>query len=307
MKKKRKRFCQFLVIVFLIFNLLSFLCAYTLTHFKTSGSWSLGLTRPIDTKLPTDIGLKYTVQRVSINTNEWLDTWFIPARYSTSKGTVLLFPGHKGSKSQQLLAPARIFHDLGYDALLVNFRGVGGSSGNTTTLGMREAEDVVASWNYARQNKFQQPSILYGVSMGSAAIMKAIARNKITPDATIIELPFATLLDAVRNRLKAIEFPYFPFAELVVFWGSIQHKSNGFIHNPVDYASKIQCPTLILQGKLDRWITAAEIDRISQNLKGFKQLATFPKAGHDLLITIDREYWQQSVSSFLDQVSKIAR
>jgi uncharacterized protein len=307
MKKKRKRLCQFIAIVFLLFNLLSFFGAYTLTHFKTSGSWGLGFTKPIGTKLPTDLELQYNAQRISIDANEWLDTWFIPVQTSTPKGTILLFPGHKGSKSQQLLAPARIFYDLGYDTLLVDFRGVGGSSGNTTTLGMREAEDVVASWNYARKTKLQPPLILYGVSMGSAAVMKAIARNDIMPDATIVELPFATLVDAVRNRLKAIGLPSFPFAELVVFWGSIQHKSNGFVHNPVDYASKIQCPTLIMQGKLDRWITTAEIDRIWQNLKGFKQLKIFPKAGHDLLVTVDREYWQQSVSSFLDRSSKISQ
>ena len=43
---------------------------------------------------------------------------------------------------KQLLAPAQAFHRLGYDAILVDFRGVGGSSGNTTTLGVREAQDV---------------------------------------------------------------------------------------------------------------------------------------------------------------------
>ena len=36
-------------------------------------------------------------------------------------------------------------HDLGYACFLVDFRGSGGSSGDATTIGYREADDVVRS------------------------------------------------------------------------------------------------------------------------------------------------------------------
>jgi alpha-beta hydrolase superfamily lysophospholipase len=298
-RKSRKRLFQVVLTVFFVLNILAYVGAYSLTHFSSPGHWGLGLPRPTSSKLPTDIGLEYLTQRIPISQTEWLETWFIPAQSSVSRGTVLLFPGNAGSKAKQLLAPTQVFHNLGYDTLLVDFRGVGGSSGNTTTLGVRESKDVALTMSYAQRSNFQRPFILYGVSMGSAAILKAVAHEKVNPDAVILELPFARLVDAVRSRLRAIRFPTFPMAEMLVFWGSIQHRFNGFTHNPVTYANQVKCPALLLHGKLDKWTTVAEINQIFQNLHGSKQLVIFPNTGHSLLVTVDKKHWKRGVDQFL--------
>lgn len=302
-RKQRARLLQIILVIFLFLNVLAYAGAYTLTHFSSPGQWGLGLPRPTSAKLPSDVGLAYVTQRIPITPTEWLETWSIPAQHSTtSRGTILLFPGNAGSKAKQLLAPAAVFHLLGYNTLLIDFRGVGGSSGNTTTLGVREAQDVALALNYAQRSHFQRPFVLYGVSMGSVAILKAIAHENVTPDAVILELPFARLLDAVRSRLRAIRIPTFPISEMTVFWGGLQHGFNGFTHNPVTYAQQVQCPTLLLHGKLDPWTTVAEINQIFQNLHGPKQLIIFPNAGHSLLVTHDKDYWQRSVDRFLQGV-----
>lgn len=301
-RKSKRRVWQFLLVVFFTLNVLSYAGAYVLTHFSSPGHLGLGLLRPTSSKLPIDIGLEYVTQRIPINQSEWLETWLISARPYTSKGTVLLFPGNASSKAKQLLAPAQVFHRLGYDTLLVDFRGVGGSSGNTTTLGAREAQDVALSINYAQRSQLKRPFILYGVSLGSAAILRAVAQEKIAPDAIILELPFARLLSAVKSRLRAMRIPTFPTAELLVFWGSIQHHFNGFAHNPVTYARQVNCPTLLMQGRLDKWTTVAEINQIFENLRGSKQLVIFPKTGHNLLVTVDRPYWERSVNQFLEEI-----
>jgi uncharacterized protein len=300
-KRARQRFYRSILIVFIFFNILTFIAAYTLTHFSVPGQFSWGLPKQYSSKLPSDLGLEYITDRISISSTEWLETWVIPA--SNSNGTVILFPGNAGSKAQQLIAPAQVFHSLGYDTLLVDFRGSGGSSGNTTTLGMREAEDVALSVSYAKKIHLKRPVILYGVSMGSAAIIRAVATGKVTPDGIILELPFARLTEAVNSRLRAMSVPTFPLAESLVFWGGIQFGFNGFAHNPVDYASQVKCPTLVLHGKLDKWTTVAEIDRIYQNLGGTKQLSIFPNAGHDLLVTADRKQWQRDIEIFLKKVA----
>jgi uncharacterized protein len=301
-KRGKKLFSLSILVICFVLNISAFIGAYTLTHFKSPGQFGLGLTRPISSNLPSNIGLEYVTHRIPIDRTEWLETWSIPVDNSHSKGTVVLFPGNGGSKAKQLLPPAQVFHALGYDTLLVDFRGVGGSSGNTSTLGMREAEDVALSVNYAQKSTMKRPLILYGISMGTSAILKAVADGKVTPDAIILELPFARLVDAVGSRVRATSIPKFPMAELTVLWGSIQHRFNGFTHNPEDYASQVKCSTLILHGKLDKWTTGAEIDRIYQNLRGTKQLSIFPNAGHDLLVTVDRDRWTQAIKMFLNGV-----
>lgn len=300
----RKRVYRLLTIVFLSLNFIAYTFAHVLTHFRLPGQFILGLSRPTSTKSPIDLGLAYTTQRIPINQTEWLETWFIPIKNAPSKGTIILFPGSGGSKARQLLAPAKVFHELGYDTLLVDFRGVGGSSGNTNTIGIREAQDVALSMSHAQESNLKHPLILYGISMGSAAILKAVAEDKITPDAIILEEPFAKLVNAVGSRVSRNHIPSFPLAELIVFWGGIQHGFNGFDHNPVDYASHVKCPTLILQGELDQWTARAEIDRIINNLPAYKQLSIFPSTGHSLLVTVDKERWEKDIKKFLKEAVK---
>lgn len=46
-------------------------------------------------------------------------------------------------RKASMLPAAKAFHDLGYKVVLVDFRGSGGSTGEGTTVGYREAEDFV--------------------------------------------------------------------------------------------------------------------------------------------------------------------
>ena len=175
--------------------------AYMLTHYRSDNHLSFGISRPENYRSPRDFNLPYSNKQIPINKSEWLDTWLIRSKQSNSLGTVILFHG-KGSTKSSLLAVAKEFHLLNYDTLLVDFRGVGDSSGNKTTIGVKEAEDVAIVVNYLPELNLPKPVILYGISMGSAAILRAISYHDIQPDKIILELPFARLLNAVRNRLK---------------------------------------------------------------------------------------------------------
>jgi uncharacterized protein len=282
-------------------NAIAAVAAYAMTHYRVPGQIGLGSPKPVNSKVPTDLGLQYTSQKIPIRNRAWLETWWVPIQQAESNGTVLLFPGSGGTKSSQLLAPAKAFNALNYDTLLVDFQGVGGSSGNSKTLGMKEAKDVATVFNYAKNLKLKRPIVLYGVSMGSAAILRAIAVDHVQPDAVILELPFVRLVDAVKSRFRVFKVPDFGLAKLLVFWGSLQHGVNGFDHNPITFAQRVNCPALVFQGQQDQWTTVAEVESLVHNLRGPKALVVFPKAGHQLLVTMDKNRWTQSVESFLTQ------
>jgi alpha-beta hydrolase superfamily lysophospholipase len=291
-----------------LFNLFAYLGAYYFTHTVAPNTIGLGQPRRVNRKTPQDLGLPYSTQRISPQgqaiapsqtASEWIDLWSIPAAdRPRAKGQVLIFHGKDGHKGQ-LLKPAQVFHQWGYDVIMIDFRGAGRSSGYTTTIGVREAQDVVATVNYAQQSSDRRPLILYGLSMGSAAILKAIADGKIQPNGIILELPFARLLDATRGRIRDMKLPVSPVSEVVLFWGGFQHGFNGFTHNPEDYARRVHCPTLVLHGRRDRWTTESAVQSILQNLKGPKQLVTFPQAGHELLMGVDRATWLRVTDQFL--------
>lgn len=284
-------------------NASTYLAAYTLTHVRDPGQWGLGFPKPTNIRTPQERGLSYSTHRLPINSSAWLEAWLIPATGTPAQGTVVMFPGNRSTKDRQLIGPAQTFSQLGYNSLLVDYRGVGGSSGYSTTVGMREAEDVVVAFNALPALDLQPPVIAYGVSMGSAAILNAIATQNLQPDAIIIELPFARFIDAVRSRLQHHQIPPFPLAELLVFWGGVQHGVNGFSHNPVEFARAIQCPTLVMQGQQDPWTTVAEVKTLFQQITAPKQLVIAPDGGHHQLIGIDRALWETSLSHFLQSIN----
>ncbi len=261
----------------------------------------LGLSppRPANRHTPADLGLPHETVVLPMGDAEQIVAWSVP--HPQARGVVALFPAYATSK-ESLLPPARLFHDLGYTALLVDFRGVGDSTGAQTTLGVREAEDVARATDYARQTWPDQPLILFGVSMGSAAILRAVAVEGVRADALILESPFDRLASTVGNRIRAFGLPATPGTELLVFWGSVQIGANGFAHNPTDYARAVSSPTLILHGERDPRVTLDQVTTLHAAFPDRATLVHIPGAEHESLATAAPENWRTAVAAFLSAI-----
>lgn len=297
-------------------NLLIAIQAYAFTHFRTEGvknvsventtwqTWAsylftgVPLARPTNRQTPADHKLPYETHTIQLNENEYLEAWYIPQE--PSRGIVIGFTGYINRKDS-LLTPAAWMHQFGYSVLLVDMRGNGGSSGDDTTLGVREAEDVVAAFNYSQANWPDQPIILYGLSMGASAIMRAVALMEIEPQAIIVEGVFDRLDTTVRHRFEHVGLPSRPISELLLFWGSVVVGHNAFSHNPVEYAASIDTPTLIVGGAEDPWVLPAESEAIHQALQGPKSLYLMPDARHQPpFVFVNESRWVEQMRTFLD-------
>ena len=277
--------------------------SYAITHTCPPNTVCIGIPRPQNTRTPSDRNLAYTTVNIPVNSTDFLEAWKIETLIPPVRGTVILFPGHLGTKGNQLIPVAQSLVQLGYNTMLVDFQGIGSSSGNTVTVGMKEAKDVAAAFRYVQAEAMPGPVILYGVSMGSAAILRAIAHEKIQPDGIILELPFLQLRDAIASRFRYAKLPAFPFVDLLLFWASVQHGVNGFAHNPVEFAKVVRCPVLVFHGQQDRWVSEDAIKTFFAQFQEPKQLVIVPEAGHHQAIGISRSLWDQSLQSFLRQVA----
>lgn len=299
---------------FLALNGLAWQHAWTMTHYTPAGRppptieslpwwgkarvllFGIAVARPQNGHTPRDVGLDYTVHRVASADGGAVETWIV--EQPRARGVVLLFPGYASSKDS-LLVPALRLHNLGYTVVLADFRGAGGSTGSDTTLGVREAADVATVFGDAHSRWSGQPIVLYGVSMGSAAILHAVATKGVAPDALILESPFDRLLGTVSARFRAFGVPATPAAELLVFWGGVQQRQNGFAFNPVEDARRVTCPTLVLHGSRDPRATTAQATAVFAQLGGARQFVAFPDAGHELLVVTAPNEWQNAVERFL--------
>lgn len=311
---KIKRVLWALAIVFVALNVVAFIHAYKFTHFshrksiRTKDPKELSVTdklktlltgidnpRPVNKSLPA-----HPYQKIRVSSSAELACWRIPVQ--NARGTVILFHGYSGEKSS-LLTRADEFMKLGYNTFLVDFMGSGGSSGNSTTIGYAEAQQVKDCFEYLRANG-EQHIILFGTSMGAAAILKALNDFPITPDGIILECPFGSLYKTVRARFKLMGVPDFPMASVLTFWGGVQNGYWAFSHNPSTYAGAVTCPTLLLFGEQDDRVSREETDLIYANLRGDKVLKTYPDAGHNVFVGRNQEIWIADVSDFLSTISR---
>jgi uncharacterized protein len=224
----------------LLLNTVAYLHAYKFTHFSTSTAIKTkkpedlsfvnklnALLFGINNPRPTNNNLPSTpYSTVNINSNAQIQAWQIPC---TTKplGTVILFHGY-GSNKSALIPYSKIFDSLGYNTFLVDFMGSGGSQGNTTTIGFKEAQQVMDCFNYLA-SKAEKNIILWGNSMGAVAIMKAIKDYNLNPNKVILECPFGSMQQTVNARFKNMNLPSFPMANLLVFWGGVQNDFWAFI------------------------------------------------------------------------------
>jgi len=256
----------------------------------------VNIPKPQNTKHPGDFGLPFKTYRFPKGRKDTLEAWYVPAK--GQRGMVLLFHGYCASKAF-MLPLAEELNVLGYSTFLVDFYGSGGSTGNSTSVGYFEAKDVSASYHFVKENWPGSTIILYGYSMGGAAVTRAMSALNIRPDGVILESVFGKMLDVTRNRLESLGVPDFFASELFLFWGGIQQGFNGFRHNPADYASDVKCPTLILHGRQDDRVKKPDAETLYTNLKGQKLLVVFKKAGHDLKLRYNRELWIKSIKEFM--------
>ena len=152
---------------------------------------------------------------------------------------------------------------------------------------------------YAKDHLQHPRMILFGQSMGAAAILRAVSQDGISPDAVILEAVFDTMLNTVRNRFTSMHVPSFPSAQLLVLWGGWQWRFNGFRHNPVHYSSALQCPALFMHGSDDPRATLEEGRRVFDAASGDKTFMTFHNTGHHSYVVAHRIEWIAAIEEVM--------
>lgn len=317
MKKLFKRIAYLLLILFVVINIICAIQAYHFTRFvedyraapfhqmgfldKTSAVL-FGL--PVAKSVVTD-SLKIPHEDVSITTEDHLKLacWNVlhkPDDSIATKGTIIMFHGH-GSCRSALIPEATAFYNMGWDLFMIDFRAHGNSEGSECTVGINEAKDVKAAYDFVEQNGGKN-IVLYGISMGAATITTAIYDYpSIQPSKIILEMPFATMHDAVEGFVRNMNLPAEPLGTLLTFWGGTEEGVWSFSHKPEEYVKKITCPVLLQWGKEDNRVLEKETNEIFANLSSPKKtLVEYDGIGHASLCKNAPEKWRMSISGFLN-------
>ena len=315
-----RRFLRSLLILFLFLNLVLAFHAWKFTHFyndpelRKPGQKSFLSTASfilMGNKIPKRLNdslpaAPHEIFKIHSADNLELEGWWLhnpinktPAGEDSAyahKGAIIMFHGH-GSCKSAILPEANQFLKMGYWVYMIDFEAHGNSQGEQSLIGMKESADVKAAYDYVTQ-RGEKNIILYGVSMGAATITKAIHDYGIKPSKLVLEMPFATLLDATKGKLRIMGLPPF-LAPALTFWGGTLNGAWAFNYKPYEYAGDIKCPVLLQWGRHDPRVTEEETNRIYSHLKPSKKLVIYESAAHESLFKKEPEKWRENVGVFL--------
>lgn len=310
--KTLKRILYFFVSIFVLLNIMAAFHAQKFTHFYAGipkakkleemsaaekASFIFFGTKFSKSKVVDSFAVPHQTIQIVTTDSMHLESWYAKAD-SNAKGTILLFHGHGSSKSG-IIAEATAFHQMGWNVLLTDFRAHGNSEGEVCTIGANEAKDVKAAFDYTRALG-EKNIVLYGISLGASTILTAVDHEGIKPEKVILEMPFGTLLDGVKGRLRMMKVPEQPMSTLLAFWGGVEQGFWAFDHRPQDFATKLNCPVLLQWGLHDPRVTQDETNAIFKNLASHdKLLMVYARSGHQSLLKNEQEKWMNTVGGFL--------
>ena len=192
---------------------------------------------PNDKKTPKDFGMEFRPVEFHSTDGILLKGWYMPAGSDTgamggeANGTIIYCHGQNRTRIE-MLPYAAFGHRLGYNGLVFDFRHQGQSDGNLTTLGYRERYDVVGAIHFVLgEEKASRPVILWGVSMGAAAVLMAAADS---PDASAVisDSTFINYRELIRHHYWLFlglvrrnwwwfpALPAFPLTDEVTYWSA---------------------------------------------------------------------------------------
>ncbi len=229
-----------------------------------------------------------------------LGAWFIPPD-PASDGSTIIFVHGLGSNRGGLLDQADMLVEAGYGALLIELRGHGQSEGETTTFGYTEVNDVQGAVDFleSRPEVNAERLGLVGESLGAATAVQATARIP-EIDVLVEESSFTTLEDNVAEGVRVIAgLPPFPFAPLMVYFGSQEAGLDIGLVRPVDDIARIAPrPVLIIHGRQDELVPVESAMSLYAAAGEPKQLYIIEGAGHYPLIESEPQVFRDTLVGF---------
>ena len=228
---------------------------------------------------PDAVALDYEDVTLSTEDGESLHGWFVP--HPSAVATLLFCHGNAGNISHRL-DTIRLFHELGLNVLIFDYRGYGRSSGTTTEQGTYH--DVDAAWNYLVGDRGIPPRsvVLFGRSLGAAVIADLAVRTR--PGAVILESAFTSVPD-----MAARIYPWLPVRWLA-----------SYRYDNVEKIQDIAAPVLVIHSRDDEIIPFRQGKRLYTLANEPKQMLEL-RGGHNDGFHASRDLYRPAVGDFIRQ------
>ena len=234
----------------------------------------------LPTQLPKDYeySFPHEFEEIFMDTPDGASLNALHFKVDKPKGLIMYFHGNAGDLSRWGIVTSA-FVDLGYDVLVMDYRGYGKSTGERSEKALYE--DAQRFYDLAKELHKEDEIIVYGRSLGSGIATHLASNNN--PKKLILETPYYSLVDVAQDR-----FPILPVKSIM------KYRMNSF-----EYIQKVQAPIRIFHGTEDKVVPYESGDRLYKCiLHSNKKLYTIPNGEHNNLSTF--ELYQNGIRNELD-------
>lgn len=228
---------------------------------------------------PADAGLAYEELTIATADDEALHAWFVPAAEEQAP-TLLHFHGNAGNIGDRLPL-LELFHDLGLNTLIVDYRGYGQSTGRPSEEGTYR--DARASWRHLVEERDIAGGriLLHGQSLGGA--VAAWLATEVAPAGLILDSSFTSVPD-----IAAELYPWLPVRWLA-----------RIDYDTLSRIPAIDAPMLVLHSRDDDIIGFHHGQRLAE-AAGVELVAL--RGGHNDAFFRSRARYRQAMQDFVEQL-----
>jgi fermentation-respiration switch protein FrsA (DUF1100 family) len=218
---------------------------------------------------PGDVGLAFEAVTLGTADGEKVTGWYIPA--PAARGTLLYLHGNGGNIGHRL-DPIAVFHRLGLNVLIIDYRGYGASSGKPSEEGTYE--DALAAWRFLVEQRQIQPEriVLFGESLGGSVAARLATHH--APAALVLYASFTSVPELARTL-----YPMFPVSWLARY----RYDTRAAL-------SKVNCPVLILHSREDEIIPFSHGQALLAAAREPKRLVELRGGHNDALLVSEAIY-----------------
>lgn len=226
---------------------------------------------------PADWGLEYEDVDLNAADKTSLYGWYIP--HTDSNLTLLFFHGNAGNISHRGES-VEIFHRLGLNVFIFDYRGYGQSGGKPGESGFHD--DARAAWGYLTKTKAikRENIVLFGRSLGGAVAAKLAI--EVHPGALILESTFSSAKD-MANAVFPISSRLVPLR---------------FDFNTASYIKQVAAPILIVHSIDDEIIPFRLGEKVFSAANHPKSLIKI-KGNHNYGFLQSQPDYEQAIGEFL--------
>ncbi|HLK56150.1 MAG TPA: alpha/beta hydrolase [Chthonomonadaceae bacterium] len=253
-------------------------------------------------KRPTDYGMPFESVRFPSHSGRSLSGWYVPAP-AEARAVVVFCHGYPRNR-EEMLPYAEILHRAGYAALLFDFRAMGESEGDLSSIGYHEVEDVRGALDYleSRPDTADLRVGGLGLSLGAAvAVMTAAQDTRIR--AVVAEAPYATLHKALDARFRVVMGPLGPqVARPVLWWAKRWVQAEAKDVAPLAVVGQIGPRALLLiQGKRDLLVPWQDAVALYEAAQEPRELWLLERSGHAHCLRDAPEEYARRITAFFNR------